>query len=116
MYLVGDARIYHYDQTQARGNWNIPVTEYWKLYYAVRNRFLLLRLHETSSWRRAIGSLFGVYRTMRTAAGVVLFRPPGTLLRLRILARGLLDGLRGREGRLIDPVEWKDRMRRRGLV
>ena len=116
IYLVADARMYHHDQTQARRSWRIPLTEYWKVFYTIRNRFLLLRAHEKSLWGRGLGCLFGIYRTMRMAVGVVVFHPPGALLRLRLLGRGLIDGFRGREGKSLDPLKWKADLRQRGLV
>jgi GT2 family glycosyltransferase len=107
MYLVTEARILHSNETSGQRNYQIPIGEYYKFYYGVRNRLLLLRTHEPSRTRRALGYLVSLYRVSRTALSLVAFRPPATRLRIRLLAWGVADGLKGRSGMRIDPARWR---------
>jgi len=75
----------------------------WMLYYEVRNT-LWYRLHVQTgvSWRRRAG------RSARVLAGTLLralLWEDRKLLKLQLIARGALDGLRGRLGRTVLPSE-----------
>jgi hypothetical protein len=65
----------------------------WYAYYLIRNLVLIV-LRTKAGWQ---GWLFLSNRLMREFAFTLLFRKQ-KLTRLRMLARGLFDGLRGRTG------------------
>jgi len=64
-------------------------------YYMVRNRVLLAREYIGFDPRFVVSQLA---RSLRESATVVLFEPE-KLAKLKAMARGLVDGLRGRAGR-----------------
>ena len=79
------------------GRWQPMISHHSALrrYYMVRNRVLLAREHIGFDPRFVISQLA---RSLREGATVVLFEP-AKLSKLGAMARGLIDGLRGRAGR-----------------
>jgi rhamnosyltransferase len=79
------------------GRWQPMISHHSALrrYYMVRNRVLLAREHIGFDPRFVISQLA---RSLRESATVVLFEP-AKLSKLGAMARGLIDGLRGRAGR-----------------
>jgi len=72
----------------------------WKYYYEVRNTLhYRLRIQDTS-WRRRGARMLVV--TLRSSARALL--EPGRLSKLRMVLRGVRDGLTGRLGKRVDPT------------
>jgi GT2 family glycosyltransferase len=82
-----------------------PLAEYWRTYYAHRNRLLTLRRHAASRAEWLAGCAVGLWRGALAAAAVLLFDRQKTL-RLRLLADALVHGLTGRSGKYVDPSDW----------
>jgi GT2 family glycosyltransferase len=116
MYLVPDARMVHHSESQGRRSWRFSAQEFWKLYYASRNRLLLLRILESSVWKRALGYLIAIYHTLRPVLAHIAFRPPQALARIRLLMGGLIAGLRGETGKTLDPMTWIRKAETNGWV
>jgi len=79
------------------GGWQPVLSHHSALrrYYMVRNRMLLAREHLDFDPRFVWGQLG---RSLRETASVLLFEPEKAA-KLRAMAKGLVDGLRGRAGR-----------------
>jgi rhamnosyltransferase len=79
------------------GGWQLVLSHHSALrrYYMVRNRMLLAREHLDFDPRFVWGQLG---RSLRETASVLLFEPEKAA-KLRAMAKGLVDGLRGRAGR-----------------
>lgn len=82
------------DHQKGRGQWGNPP---WKYYYEARNNaYLHLYIkHGRGRWPRKFGGL-----TMRA----LLREDEGRLLRLKMIGRGVVDGLGGRLGRRVEPT------------
>ncbi len=81
------------DHQKGRGQWGNPP---WKYYYEARNNVYvhLYIKHGRGRWPRKIAGL-----TLRA----LLREDEGRLLRLKMIGRGIVDGLGGRLGRRVEP-------------
>ncbi len=77
----------------------------WRIYYNVRNPLLIARAYGTRAQR--VQSIFvGAGRlVLRLGAALVHHRGDGQ--RWWLAARGYVDGLRGRAGRVVDPTDYR---------
>lgn len=82
------------EHQQGRGEWGNPP---WKYYYEARNNvYLHLYLkHGRGRWPRKLAGL-----TMRA----LIREDEGRMVRLKMIGRGIIDGLGGRLGRRVEPV------------
>jgi hypothetical protein len=82
------------DHQQGRGEWGNPP---WKYYYEARNNvYLHLYIkHGRGRWPRKLAGL-----TLRA----IVREDEGRALRLKMIGRGVVDGLSGRLGRRVEPV------------
>lgn len=105
IYLIRDAVIEHNDPPVANAVFS-PKT-YWKLYYTIRNRLLIARKYNRGLRRAAAVLLLAGdalwqigYSLVRRGLGKYRF------LRIRFVLKGFADGVRGKKGKTVDPVEY----------
>ena len=82
-----------------------PLQQYWRNYYALRNRLLIARRYSTSSTQIAKAYTMGFMRLIRSAVAVLLF-DNSKFIRLKVLLYAFLHGMRGQSGRFIDPKDF----------
>src|SRR5437016_14354002 len=70
----------------------------WREYYKVRNRAFVV-WHQAPSVK---AKFFVLRKFVKQALGTLLL-DPNKILRLRLMSRGLLDGIRGRLGKEVSP-------------
>jgi rhamnopyranosyl-N-acetylglucosaminyl-diphospho-decaprenol beta-1,3/1,4-galactofuranosyltransferase len=85
-------------------NWTrrMPTKPAWKFYYETRNT-IYSRLYLTPTW-------WGYWRLIRTLikiVGVIVFREPHKALKLAMVGRGAIHGVRGRLGKTVDAVAYE---------
>jgi len=105
VYLIRDAVIDHRDPPV--GNAVFGPQTYWKLYYTIRNRLLLARKYNKGLGRAAAMLLLAGdamwqtgYSLVRKGLGKYRF------LRIHYVWKGFADGVRGKKGKTVDPVEY----------
>ena len=115
IFLVRGSRVIHHDgfaTTRKKASvlsqaWrDRPVEQYWRNYYALRNRLLIVNAYAASPAERWQGYLAGMYLFFRSAAAVIAF-DDYKAFRLRVLWKGLLHGVLGRDGKHYDPDRFK---------
>ncbi len=105
IYLIKAAVIDHNDPPAGQTGFK-PET-YWKLYYNIRNRVLI-----ANKYNRGVEKLLGIFymtcELLRQVAYSILRKGLGgyRLLRISCVSRGFYDGIRGMEGKTIDPTEF----------
>ena len=109
IYLIKDAIIDHNDPPVANAIFS-PRT-FWKLYYTIRNKYLIAHRYNRGIKKAAAlflltGSVAWqvVYSLIRKGLGKYRF------LRLKMVMKGFWDGLRCRNGKSVDPVEFMKRI------
>ena len=111
LFLVRSSRVIHYDSfATARKKAPIlsqawldrPLDQYWRNYYSLRNRLLIVNAYAGSLIERWIGYSVGVVRLLRSAAAVLAFDDCKSL-RLKVLLKGFKHGVEGRAGKYYDP-------------
>lgn len=110
LYLVRDAVIDHNDPPRSGAGFG-PGT-YWKLYYTIRNRVLLVKKYN-SGFRKAAGLFLLTGNMLWQMAYSLLRRGLGRqrYVRMRCVLKGYFDGLAGRKGKTIDPEEFQRQLR-----
>ena len=95
LYLVTGGVIKHKDENNPTEEKRIPTKIYWKQYYGIRNGIVF----ESVFNNRVTAVLKGLYVLFRKSLGVMYFREDNKLYRLKVIFRGVVDGLMGRLGR-----------------
>lgn len=90
IYMVPSATVRHMNGTQ-RGR-RLEAEEYIRMYYDVRNTLFTARLHKLFFSM----PLYASYILTRRVLAIVLFDRQKRLYRVKILLRGLIDGIRGK--------------------
>ncbi|MHA1380648.1 MAG: glycosyltransferase family 2 protein [Candidatus Helarchaeota archaeon] len=101
--LVKNSIILHKDKSTIRKKSILVTTtsEYWKVYYGVRNRTYILKTHFNKSlWKTLIFVL------LKGSFKIILFEDK-KWLKTKIIFKAWLDGTRGNLGKTIDPYNWK---------
>jgi len=113
IYLIRDAVIDHNDPPVANAVFG-PET-YWKLYYTIRNKLLIAGKYNRGLRRGAAVLLLAGdaawqigYSLVRKGLGKYRF------LRIRFVLKGFADGVRGKKGKTVDPVEYMGRFQESG--
>ncbi len=116
VYLVRDSRVVHHDASKskevptallARFRGERPISSYWRRYYLLRNKLLIVRKHAESSWQRWGGYATGLYHFLRSAVAVLCF-DSHKRLRLSVLLRAYWHGVTGRSGKYYDPAQFPE--------
>lgn len=94
--VVSNSKVVHKSVAHSGNRW-APLT--WKHYYAHRNMLFVYRKYGQARWRLYVRDLLS---TLRMQAGVILFRHQ-KFSSTYILWRSLLDGVKGRLGRIYLP-------------
>jgi len=105
LYLIKDAVIDHNDPPLANDVFS-PKT-YWKLYYTIRNRVLLAMKYNKALGR--ICAFFLLTGDFLWQVAYCLLRSKlgkSRWLRLRLVWKAYADGLLGKKGKTVDPVEF----------
>ena len=115
LYLVRSSTITHHvsrgeqaapGQEQDEKPWrHYPLSYYWRYYYSYRNRLLILQRHSTSMMQRMVGYGHIVARALRSAGSTLVYSE-AKREKIRLLARGVIDGLLGRRGKRVDPARY----------
>lgn len=105
IYLIRDAVIEHNDPPAGQTGFK-PET-YWKLYYNIRNRVLIANKYN-SGGKKLLGMFYMTCELLRQIAYSILRKGLGKyrFLRISCVTRGYFDGMRGKEGKTIDPTEF----------
>jgi rhamnopyranosyl-N-acetylglucosaminyl-diphospho-decaprenol beta-1,3/1,4-galactofuranosyltransferase len=103
LYLVPQSLVVHHDHTQPGRR--LPIEHYWKMYYDIRNTVLIGRRYG-SCW----SPLPYLFLTLGRRIVGVLLRDDHRRIRIGILVRGYVDGLRGVTGKTVDPRAYRDRL------
>jgi GT2 family glycosyltransferase len=112
--LVRGSRVVHHDEFApgrksapllSRDWRNRPVEKYWRNYYTLRNRLLIVNAYANTPAERGWGYLMGFMLFLRSAAAVLAF-DEHKAFRLCVLWNGLMHGVRGRDGKFYDPDEF----------
>lgn len=104
IYLIKDAVIDHNDPPLENAIFS-PKT-FWKLYYTVRNRMIIVKKYNRGVRKAAAMTLFSgqviwqiAYSLIRRGLGKYRF------LRIKYVLKGYMDGLTGKKGKTVDPAE-----------
>jgi GT2 family glycosyltransferase len=95
LYLIPEAVIKHKDENVLTKFGRIPLSIYWKQYYRIRN----IIYFESKYNSRFTAFLMGLYIITRKSLGIILHKEQKKVYRLKIVFRGVIDGLKGRMGR-----------------
>lgn len=104
--LVKDAVINHRDQpvngVQQPSNW-------WKDYYMYRNRIIFIKKFARNKACEIMGVVFVLLRCAKQYAAAFALPYPHRLKKVRkkILVKSIMDGIRGKKGKLIDPLYFR---------
>lgn len=106
MFLVRDAVINHRDEVMDNGK--INPKGIWKEYYHYRNSVLFIRKYKRTTLQEIIGELLLVKDAVRTSLSTLKHTRYRHYrgIRIRCVWKGLGDGLFGKSGKSIDPVEF----------
>ncbi len=103
IYLIKDAVIDHNDPPRVNAVFG-PQT-YWKLYYTIRNHFLIAKKYNSGMGKAAAVFLLSghslwqiAYSLVRKGLGKYRF------LRIRYVIQGTVDGMMGRKGKTVNPA------------
>lgn len=109
-YLIKKAQINHRDLTSPRG---INPDGWWKQYYWFRNSILISK-NNLRGYQQLLGVLGFIIFGIRQIINLIFDnRYNGyKFFRSKILIRGLVDGLKGKDGKIIDPVKYKQQLER----
>jgi len=117
LFLVRSSRIVHHDAfaterktaaTLLSQAWrDRPVDQYWRNYYALRNRLLIVNKFADNAAYRYLGYLMGALRMIRSAAAVLAF-DNHKWFRLKVLLKGLRHGIKEYSEKYYDPDNFKD--------
>jgi GT2 family glycosyltransferase len=99
--LITGSVIVHKDRISNTNTFSIPIREYWKIYYGVRNRIHILRNY----FKTPVMNLF-LFVYMKGMIKIVLFENHKGE-RSSLFYKGWSDGIKGRLGKLVDPVVWQ---------
>jgi GT2 family glycosyltransferase len=110
IYLIKEAVIDHNDPPAATTGFR-PET-YWKLYYNIRNRVLIANKYNVGT-DKLRGVFYMVCELVFQTAYSLARRGLGKyrFLRISCVTRGFFDGMRGKEGKTIDPTEFLRKVR-----
>lgn len=100
LFLVPTSRVVHRDES--RPDRRLPIEHYWKMYYDIRNTVRIGRSYG-SHWSMLHYFFFTICRRL---CGVML-RDDHRLMRITLLLKGYVDGLRGLTGKVIDPAAFR---------
>jgi len=115
LYLVEESMICHHDAFASDRKkagalskaWrDRPLNQFWRNYYAHRNRVIIVTKHAPTLRQRWRGYAVGVKNIVRSAAAVIVFDRQKAV-RLRLLLKALIHGLKGKRGRHIDPDSFR---------
>ncbi len=84
------------------GHERITIEDYWKQYYFFRNMLYIGRAYFKSRWRWTFKYLKFYLRGLAS----ILLLDDFKLYRIQIITRGLMDGLRGRLGKRVEPSDF----------
>jgi len=98
--MVTKSIIVHKDQIKREQTIRIPIKEYWKMYYGVRNRTYILRKYFSHSF---IVLFFVVL--IKGIVRIYLFEDR-KLFKTKIFFRAWHDGIKMKLGKLTDPAMW----------
>lgn len=111
LYLVRGSTVLHHDAFASSRKeaaalskaWrNRPLSQFWRNYYAHRNRMLIVTKHACTIQQRWKGYAMGMQKLLRSAVAVVAFDRQ-KMTRLRLLLKAFLHGLKGCHGKQVDP-------------
>ena len=114
VYLVRDSRVVHHDASASKKTPKTlmgrmvnerPIRSYWRKYYGLRNKLLIVRAHAQTPLEKWYGYAIGFKNLVRGALAVVVF-DDYKLLRLKVLFLGFMHGLIGKSGKCVDPDDF----------
>ena len=100
MYMVSDSVIVHKDGSEDVEVKYLPIQQYWKNYYGIRNRIYILKEHFSVSNSKII-----IFVCLK-AIIKILFYEPQKIKRIKTTMQACRDGLHMKLGKTIDPKEW----------
>lgn len=101
--LVTKSIIVHKDEITRDNSKTVPIDEYWKIFYGVRNRTYLL----SHNFRQSRTSLF-LKVLAKGLLKIILFEN-NKFVRMRLFYRAWRDGVIGHLGKKVDPITWRKR-------
>jgi GT2 family glycosyltransferase len=114
VYLIRDSQIVHHDASASKKVAKTlmgrmvnqrPIRSYWRKYYGLRNKLLIVRAHAQTPLEKWYGYAMGFKNLARGALAVVVF-DDCKLLRLKVLFLAFKHGLIGKSGKCIDPDDF----------
>ncbi len=112
VYLVRNSKVIHHDAEENKKLPNTlldrflrkrPIRSYWRKYYALRNKLLIVRRHAQTPFGRWYGYVVGLVHLVRGVAAIIAF-DNFKCLRLRVLFIAYTHGVTGKSGKQVDPV------------
>lgn len=110
LYLVPTSEIVHH-VAGANGEkpWrNRPPSYFWRYYYSIRNRLLIVHRHVVSADQRLRAILQAGFLVIRKIASVLCYDEAHRGRQVRLLMRAFWDGVTGRTGKRVDPARFQD--------
>ncbi len=115
LYLVRSSRITHHvadsgpPPKPGEKPWrNRPLSYYWRFYYRYRNPMLALHKHESDLLQRCRGYGSALYQVLRRILSTMLYDENNKWRRVWVVGLGFLHGIRGRDGKVIDPARFAE--------
>jgi rhamnopyranosyl-N-acetylglucosaminyl-diphospho-decaprenol beta-1,3/1,4-galactofuranosyltransferase len=110
VFLIKEAIIDHQDPP--RSNKMVTPNSWWKEYYEIRNRYLFINKYQTNVLKRTFLQSYLFYKIIKKIAAAILKGNYKGLRKLRIslLLSALKDGMTGKKGKTIDPVQFLNKV------
>lgn len=114
VYLVRESEIVHHDASKSKevptSLWarfwgERPVASYWRRYYLLRNKLLIVQKHAQNLRQRWGGYAVGLYLLLRSVMAVLCL-DNHKCLRVSVLLRAYWHGVTGRSGKYYDPEQF----------
>jgi GT2 family glycosyltransferase len=109
LYLVPASEIVHH-VAGANGEkpWrNRPPSYFWRYYYSIRNRLLIVHRHVPRVDQRLQAILQAGFLVVRKIFSVLCYDEAHRERQVRLLMRAFLDGVTGRTGKRVDPARFQ---------
>lgn len=83
---------------------------WWKDYYMYRNRFLFIDKYSVSMIKKYIGFILTLLRVIKQIFMILFIKEYRGLvtIRVKLLKKSIVDGLNGRSGKKIDPINFNE--------
>ncbi|WP_434640821.1 glycosyltransferase family 2 protein [Thermoanaerobacterium thermosaccharolyticum] len=110
IFLIRDSVIKHKDNIINEKR--LSINDYWKGYYGTRNTIILNLKHGNKFFT----IFYSTYKLFRMLFGIFYFNDDHKFIRIIYLLKAYYDGIFYKIGKRIDPIKYKDELKRKGVL